>query len=369
MAPGLRLLDVTASDDRSRLASFDVVRLNSELFPAGGLEADLYERFGLRPRQVEANTPGTIIPHVAGCDALFAVSVALPREVIDSLRNCRLISRLGTGTDKIDVARATERGIVVSNVPEFGVEDMADHTMGMILSLQRRLPSMHRRMLRGEFFAARSETVAIRRPGECALGLVGFGASAKAVAARALPFGFRLLATRRNMQAPTEEAERLRVRMVDLPTLLRESDYVSLHLPLDAGSHHLLDEEAIALMKPGALLVNTSRGAIVDERALAAALREGRLAGAGIDTFEGIEIFTTDERPPDHPLVGLDNVLLSPHVSGLSRAATRTCADAGVRNLVCALRGCLPPPGHVVNPSVVPRVPLAPHDPAVFDGG
>ena len=358
---------MTASGDWSRLASFDVVRLNSELFPVGGLEADLYERFGLRPREVEANTPETIIPHVAECDALFAVSVALPREVIDSLRNCRLISRLGTGTDKIDVARATERGIVVSNVPEFGVEDMADHTMAMVLSLQRRLPWMHRRMLRGEFFAARSETLTIRRPGECVLGLVGFGASARAVAARALPFGFRLLATRRNMQAPTDEADRLQVRMVDLPTLLRESDYVSLHLPLDAGSYHLLNEAAIALMKPGAFLVNTSRGAIVDERALAAALREGRLAGAGIDTFEGVEIFTPDERPPDHPLVGLDNVILSPHVSGLSRAAERTCANSGVRNLVCALSGCLPPAGNIVNRSVVPRVPLAPYDPGLFD--
>ena len=271
-----------------------------------------------------------------------------------------------TGTDKIDVARATERGIIVSNVPEFGVEDMADHSMAMILALLRRLPQMHADMLAGRFLAARSETITLRRPGECVLGLIGFGASARAVATRALPFGFRLLATRKNMAASSETAQRLQVEMVDLPTLLQKSDFVSLHLPLDAGSHHLLDRTAIAMMKPGAYLINTARGAIVDELALAAALRAGRLAGAGLDTFGGIEIFTPDERPPDHPLVGLDNVILSPHVSGLSRAATRTVADAGVRNLVCVLSGQLPPPENIVNPSVVPREPLAPHDGSLF---
>lgn len=350
----------------SREPPFHVVRLNSELFPVHGIEAELYKRFNLEPKQVEANTVDSIIPHVANADALFAVSVSLPKEVIDSLTSCRIISRLGTGTDKIDVARATERGILVSNVPEFGVEDMADHSMAMILSLQRRLPQMHRKMLSGNFFAARSETTSLLRPGECVLGLIGFGASAKAVAARALPFGFRLLATRKNMQARLSDADHLHVQMVDLSTLLSESDFVSLHLPLDTDSYHLLDESAIASMKPGACLINTSRGAIVDELALASALQTGHLAGAGLDTFEGIEIFTPNEHSPEHPLVGLHNVILSPHVSGLSKTAMKTVANTGVHNLVSVLRGHFPPTENIVNPTVVPRIPLEPFDPVFW---
>ena len=136
----------------------------------------------------------------------------------------------------------------------------------------------------------------------------------------------RVLATRRNMDDRTD-ADALGVELVELAELLRQSDYVSLHLPLTEESYHLLDEAAINAMKPGSYLINTARGALVDEDALAAALRRGHLAGAGIDTFSGIEIFTEEERPPEHALVDLDNVILSPHVGGLSEKATETVSN------------------------------------------
>ena len=117
------------------LSSFRVVRLNAELFPMGEYEASLYQKYGIKPVEVEANTPTEIIPHVAEADALFAISVALPAPVVEALERCRVISRLGTGTDKIAVDLATRRGILVTNVPYFCVEEQADHTMALLLSL------------------------------------------------------------------------------------------------------------------------------------------------------------------------------------------------------------------------------------------
>jgi len=342
-----------------------VVRLNTTLFPVKPFEEDLYRRYGLDPHRCEANTPDELIAQLADCDALFVISTTLSREVVQSLTKCRLISRIGTGTDKIDVEEATKMGIIVSNVPEFSVADMADHSMGMLLSLSRKLPLMDRMMRAGQFTPARRETVAIIRPELSVLGLIGFGASAKAVARRARPFGLRILATRRNM-SDRAEADALGVELVGLAELLHQSDYVSLHLPLTRESYHLLNEETIASMKPGACLINTSRGALVDELALAAALRSGHLAGAGIDTFEDIDIFTEDESPPDHPLIDLDNVILSPHVGGLSAKATEVVSLTGVENLVSVVRGHLPAPANIVNQQVEPRFPLAPHDSSLF---
>jgi phosphoglycerate dehydrogenase-like enzyme len=176
----------------------------------------------------------------------------------------------------------------------------------------------------------------------------------------------RVLATRRNVNR--QEADALGVEMVDLETLLRQSDFVSLHLPLTPESYHLLDDAALGKMKPGAFLINTSRGALVDEHALAARLRDGRLAGAGLDTFEGIEIFTEQEAPPVHPLAELDNVILTPHVSGLSVEALEDVAKTAVENLVSVLSGRYPPPENIVNRGVVSPFSLAPYDPSLFEG-
>lgn len=343
-----------------------IVRLNARLMPVFPDEAELYRRYHLNPVQIEATPPQEIIPYVAECDGLFAVSVKLPEPVIDALNKCRVIARLGTGTDRIDVESAKRRGIIVANVPEFCTEEMADHTMALILSLARKLPQMSRYMYAGEFTRARDEGLALRRIAGRTLGLVGFGASARAVAARARGFGLRVLATRRNMNAPQMEADALGVEMMELDPLLALSDFVSLHLPLTSDSYHLFDEARLRRIKPGAYLINTSRGALVDERALARLLREGHLAGAGIDTFSEIEIFAENPKPPEHPLTELDNVILTPHVSGLSLEAMHYVHLVGVRNLVAVLSGYMPPAENIVNEGVVPRVPLAPYDPSLF---
>lgn len=344
--------------DWSHLEDFRAVRLNSELSPMSQYERDRFREHHLHPFEVEANTPATIVPRVADYDAIFVVSTALPEGVIESLSRCRVISRLGTGTDKIDVAAATRKGILVTNVPTFCVEEQADHTMALLLALLRKLPQMSQAMTAGAWKTARSQASTNQRLAGSVLGLIGFGNSARAVAQRAQGFGIRVLATRRNMDASPDVAEELGVEMVSLEDLLARSDFISLHLPLTDETYHLLDRELLSKMKPGAYLVNTSRGAIVDETALVDLLQEGRLAGAGIDTFEGIDVFVEEQRPPEHPLLTLDNVILTPHVGAISVQAMQDVTDGGIANAAAVLSGYWPPAENLVNPDVLPWFPL-----------
>src|SRR5579859_496058 len=350
----------------SRLQDCRVVRLNATLFPPSPYELSLYRQYQLNPIQVEANTPDDIIPWVADCDALFAISVALPTAVVDRLDRCRVISRLGAGTDKIAVDRARERGILVTNVPYFCVEEQADHTLALLLSLARQIPAMSKAMTTGEFGKARGLSRTNQRLSGRTLGLVGFGNSARQVARRAQGFGLRVIATRRNRSAPDDEARALGVTLTDLETVIRQSDYVSLHLPLTAETYHLIDDRRLRQMKPGAVLINTSRGALVDEAALVQALREGRLGGAGLDTFEQIDVFTPYEAPPAHPLLELENVVLTPHVAAGSVQSGQAVSRGGVENVVAILSGYWPLPENIVNRGVVPRVPLQDYDETLF---
>jgi D-3-phosphoglycerate dehydrogenase len=351
--------------DWKHLADAKVVRLNATLHP-NDYEFGLYQKYGLNPIFCEPYYPEEIIPYVEDCDALFAVSVNLPTQVIKSLKRCKVISRLGTGTDKIDVATATEMGILVTNVPYFCVEEQADHTIMLLLALERKLPLLMGSIHRGNWNEAkRIASPTTRRISHLTLGLVGFGNSARETAKRARGFGMRVLATRRNKNASNAEAEALGVEMVDLDTVLRESDYVSLHLPLDKSTYHMIDAEALRKMKPTASLINTSRGAIVDEMALIQALNDGVIASAGIDTFELIDIFG-EEKVPDHPFLSMDNVILTPHCAAMSIQAKEDVGRGGVENVVSILSGHWPDPNNIVNRGVVPRVPLAEYDPTLF---
>ena len=346
-------------EDQGNLGQFRVVRLNATISPVDELEKSLYKAYGIQPQFIEANNPEEISLQVSGSDAILVVSTALPRLVIESLSSCRVISRLGIGTDKIDVELARQLGILVTNVPGCFSEEMADHTMGFILALARKFPQMSRAMLQGAWSWSRGLAVQNHRLSDCTLGLVGFGDSAKLVARRARVFGLHIIATRRNLSNQDPEAELLGVKIVDLDTLLSESDFVSLHLPLNQETYHLLDGAALGKMKPGACLINTARGAIVDEQALVKALQDGRLGGAGLDTFETINPFSGINQPPQHPLLDLDNVILTPHVAALSVEGMREVTEKGIENVVAVLSGNWPPLERIVNQGVVPRFPLS----------
>ena len=337
---------------------FKIVRLTGPIFHASATELAAFSAQGLPVTLVDATEPDALIPLVQDADVVAVVGTKLPTPVVEAMTQCRAIARLGAGTDKIDVARATELGIVVANTPYFCVEEQADHAMAMLLTLARKLTVAQQAMAEGNLVRARRAISSNQRVSTATLGLVGFGRSAVHMARRARGFGMRVLATRNNKQAPTHEADALGVIMTDLETILRESDYVSLHLPLTAATYHMIDGAALQKMKPTACLINTSRGALVDELALIEALQQGQLGGAGIDTYELIDIFAEQIPPHLHPLTGMENVILTPHVAAGSIQAGEDSRTTAIQNIVDILSGFWPLQENIVNPTVVPRFPL-----------
>ena len=283
------------------------------------------------------------------------MSSSLPGSVIEKLSRCRVIARLGAGTDKIDVAEATRRGIVVTNVPDFCLNEQAEHTLALLLAFARRLPFMIESM-RSFHWTARQHPGVHRIAGQT-LGLIGFGASARAVAQRASAFGLRLQAWVRDPAKYQDLAKPLQVELVPLDRLLSDSDFVSIHLPLCDDTRHLLSAERLAQLKPTAVLINTARGAIVDEAALVELLQRRKIAGAALDVFEAINVFALPGMPAAHPLLELDNVILTPHCAGSSVESSHESKVRGARNAAEVLLGIWP--RFVVNQDVVPRFSLS----------
>lgn len=249
----------------------------------------------------------------------------------------RLVHKLGAGVNTIDVETATKLGIAVANMPGANAPSVAEGTVLLMLAALRRLPALDRAVRTGRGWPADPELgETVRDIGSCTVGLVGYGNIAKSVAGIVAAMGATVVHT------STRDDGRPGWR--SLPELLAASDIVSLHLPLTTDTHHLLGPQALARMKPAAVLVNTSRGAVVDEAALVDALRAGRLAAAGLDVFE------VEPVAADNPLLGLDNVVLTPHVTWYT-------ADTMRRYLVEAVANCRrlrdgQPLAHVVTPVV-----------------
>jgi D-3-phosphoglycerate dehydrogenase / 2-oxoglutarate reductase len=339
---------------------FKAVRLNALTYPVDPAERDTLERAGAEWVAVEGQAPDEIVAAAADCDALLVVSSRVPGTVIERLTRCRVLSRLGAGTDRIDLAAATRRGIVVANVPDFCVNEMAEHVMALLLAWGRRLFFMTEAMRQGNW-SARHHPGVHRLAGQT-LGLVGFGGSARALVPRAHAFGMRLLAWARNPAKHNDDATGLGVELAPLDRVLAESDFVSIHLPLTPETRRLIGAAQLNRMKESAVLINTARGAIVDEAALVDCLRQRRIAGAALDVFEGIDVFALPGPPPAHPLLEMDNVILTPHCGGSSVESTHESKVRGTRHAVDVLQGRWPP--HVVNPRVVPWfAALAPPDP------
>ena len=231
----------------------------------------------------------------------------------------RLVHKLGAGVNTIDVETATKRGIAVANMPGANAPSVAEGTVLLMLAAVRRLTALDRDVRQGRGWPANPEWgETVRDIGGCTVGLVGYGNIAKRVGDIVAAMGATVLHT------STRDDGRAGWRQ--LPELLAASDIVSLHLPLTTDTHHLLGRDAMARIKPGAVLVNTSRGAVVDEEALVDALRDGRLAGAGLDVFE------VEPVARDNPLLGLDNVVLTPHVTWYTADTMRRYLAEAVDN-------------------------------------
>jgi phosphoglycerate dehydrogenase-like enzyme len=253
----------------------------------------------------------------------------------------RVISRVGVGVDSIDLEAATAAGVVVTVTPGCNEETVADHALAMILATLRRLVEHDQSIRRGEW--DRAGVLTGRELHGMTVGVVGQGRIGRGVAKRLRGFGVRLLVCDPQVsRIPGAE-------VLGLEELLRRSELVTLHVPLQPSTRGMIGERELAQMRPGAILVNTSRGGLVDEQRLAEALHSHRLAAAALDVFER-------EPPTDSPLLKLPNVLLTPHVGGLSTASLRRMTAEATRNVIDALRGS-PRPDVVANPDVLDDLP------------
>ena len=243
----------------------------------------------------------------------------------------RVVANVAVGYDNIDVAAARERGVVVTNTPGVLDDATADLTLGLILAAARRIAEGDRFLRRAQpwVWGPRMMTGLDLSAG-ATLGIVGYGRIGRAVAGRARGFGLRLLAT--PTRSPLAEEDRAGVTFADLDEVLADSDVVTLHVPLTDATRHLIGDAAFERMKPGALLVNTARGPIVDTEALVTALRAGRIGGAALDVFE-------DEPAVDPRLLGFENVVLTPHLGSAGAATRSAMCGLAVRNVAEVLAG------------------------------
>lgn len=278
----------------------------------------------------------------ARADAVIVRNFKVDARLIEASRRLRVISKHGAGYDNIDVAAASARGIVVANVPGGNAEAVAEGAVGLMLAVSRQVPQVHALVTQGGY-AARWRLKLGQLTGKT-LGIVGLGDIGSRVARIcARGFGMRVIAFHPSLSAE-ETARRGATKVETLAALLAEADVVTLHAPMRPQNRHLIDAAALLRMKPDAILINTARGPLVDERALAEALNEGRIGGAGLDVFE------IEPPAPDNPILSARNVVLSPHVSGNTVEALRALALASA-NIVINVFDDARPEG-LLNPEI-----------------
>ena len=279
----------------------------------------------------------TLIQFASNVDAIATCWARVTQQVIETSSQCRIIARLGIGLDNIDLPTATRLGIPVTNVPDYCIPEVADHTMGLLLSLSRKIAQFDQEAKQGIYDLSGAGPM-FRLQGRT-LGLLGFGRIARAVRERALSFGLPVIAhstSNRDYETGCE--------MVSFEELLSRSDYLSLHAPHTNASHQIINTETLSRMKPGSLLLNTSRGGLVDHSALWQAIQSGQLAGVGLDVF--------DPEPPDlsQPLYRDVRVIVTPHAAFTSEESLIDLRTRVCQQILQALQG--EKPANVVNPEI-----------------
>lgn len=295
----------------------------------------------LSPMKVK--TEDEFLDAAEDCDALLNTYAGpITEKAMARMERCKIIARYGIGVDTIDLDTATEAGIIVTNNPSYCIEEVADHAMALLLSAARKTAYLDRRVREGHW--AVMDARPLRRLSTSTLGLIGFGNIARAVAKRAAGFGMEIL-----WSDPFVEPGRFDApgQKVALEELLAASDFISVHAPLVPSTRGLLGTEAFHAMKRSAVVVNCSRGPIIDTGALVAALDAGQIAGAALDTTD------PEPLPHDHPLHGRDNVILNPHAAWYSVEAFEGLQHGAPGEVARVLLG--QPPVNIVNPNVLGR--------------
>jgi glyoxylate reductase len=294
-----------------------------------------------------------IVEKAKNVDALTTLlSDKIDAEVFNAAPKLKIVAQLAVGFDNIDVQEATKRGIYVTNTPEVLTDTTADFAWALLMAVARRVVEADKYVRTGQWKVGWHPSMMSGRDiHDATIGIVGAGRIGYAVAKRATGFNMKILFYD---VIPRPEIEKdFGAKKVDLDQLLKESDFVSIHVPLMKETHHLMNEQKLRLMKKTAYLINNSRGPVVDQNALYKALKEGWIAGAGLDVFE------QEPTPVDNPLLKFDNVVVAPHISSASLETRSQMAEMVAGNLVAFFEGKKPP--NLVNPDVLKVRPLSKH--------
>ena len=318
------------------------VLITDHVWPSTDPERAVLEAGGASVVVAPNGEETTLTELAKDADAIMTCFARVTENVVRAAEQCVVIGRFGVGVDNIAVSAATELGIAVTYVPDYCVDEVSDHVMALLHAWNRKI-ALFDRSVKERGWGSQPLTMRMMRLRGKTLGIVGFGRIGQAVAAKARAFGLHILAT--DPVVPGELVEAQGGRMVDLPTLLAESDFVSLHTPLNDATRNMIGREQLSLMKQDAFLINAARGPLIDEIALYDALKSGSIAGAGLDVM-------VDNSPPqDHPLLSLDNIIITPHVAFFSQESTLELEQRAAAEVVSVMQGRMP--DNLVNPAVL----------------
>ena len=319
-----------------------LVGVSDSVFPNLDPAREVLAKVGAELRLAQEPTAEGILRVARDADALLATYAKITAAMIPEMKRCRIISRFGIGVDNVDIPAATKAGIVVTRVPDYCIDEVSDHTLALLLALVRKIPFSNSRTHAGRW--EMPAVAPIHRLRGTVLGLVGFGRIPQLVAPKAQAFGLKVVAY--DPYISKDVFARARVKQVEFAELVKVSDYISIHSPLVPETHHLFNADIFRQMKPTAYLVNTARGPIVDETALARALDAKQLAGAALDVL-------SQEPPNGSPLFGRDNVILTPHTSFYSVESLVDLQVKAAEEVVRVFSG--EAPRNPVNPEVLQR--------------
>jgi D-3-phosphoglycerate dehydrogenase len=319
-----------------------LVAVADSVFPNLDPAREVLSAIGAELQLASDPSPEAVLKVASGADALLVTYAKINGDMIRQMGKCRIISRFGIGVDNVDLDAATAAGIVVTKVPDYCIDEVSDHAMALLLAAARKIPMATEQVHSGTW--KMPNFVPIHRLRGSVLGLVGFGRIPQLVAPKAKAFGLRVVAY--DPFIPKEVFAKAGVEQVDFQELLKISDYVSIHSPLTPETKGLFNADAFKQMKKTAYVVNTARGPIIDEAALAAALDAGQIAGAALDVM-------TQEPPVNSPLIGNRKVILTPHTSFYSEESLVELQTKASQEVVAVLSG--KPPRNPVNPDVLQK--------------
>lgn len=317
------------------------VVITDHRFPNVDIQREVLARIGAELIEGQAKTEDEIIAIAKDADGILNARSKITEKVINALTSCKIMVRYGVGVDTIDIAAATRKGIMVSNVLDYCVDEVSDHALALIMALARKVVFSARQVRAGEWTIANLKP--LKRLSGQTVGVLGLGRIGRALARKAGSIGFNVVGHDPYIEEKT--VAETGAKPVSFETLIKESDIISLHSPLTPETRGMIGKKQIDMMKPNAYIVNVSRGPLIDEDALIAALKAGRIAGAGLD------VMNEEPARPDNPLLHMEQVIVTSHTAFYSDEAIQELQRKAAEKVADALSGRIPDP--LVNPDVL----------------